>query len=195
MGTFVESWITLGGNSITLTKSWYILGAILGGYPLAQGSVYLHYSRAKAHILSAITVPIILATSILVLLSPVYPELLDPVRPSGAILQWQWVRALTPIINIYAAVFLIGTAAMSSYSFARQRGSRNRAIGNAWIAIGAVLPGIGGTMAKAGYVEGLYIGEFVGVILIWIGYRFCIRPDLAVACEKVEGISSQYSSS
>ena len=49
------------------------------------------------------------------------------------------------------------------------------AIGKAFIAGGAMLPGIGGGMAKAGMVEGLYIGEFLGIILIWIGYSFCVR--------------------
>lgn len=35
LGTALESSITLFGNSIALTKAWYIAGALLGGYPLA----------------------------------------------------------------------------------------------------------------------------------------------------------------
>ena len=31
--------VTLFGNSPALNKAWYIAGALLGGYPLAQGSV------------------------------------------------------------------------------------------------------------------------------------------------------------
>ena len=46
------------------------------------------------------------------------------------------------------------------------------------IAVGALLPGIGGGMAKAGMVEALYVGELVGLILIWLGYRFCVRAPL-----------------
>ena len=35
------------------------------------------------------------------------------------------------------------------------------------------MPAIGGTATKAGYVEVLYVLEFVGMILIWIGDRVC----------------------
>ena len=78
-------------------------------------------------------------------------------------------------MNGYAALFLIGGAACSAWSHARRRASRARAIGNALIALGALLPGIGGGFAKAGVVEALYAGEFVGLVLIWSGYLACTR--------------------
>lgn len=177
LGTFLEATITLYGNTIFLNKAWYVAGAILGGYPLAQGSVYLHFKRRNANILSAVTVPFIIFASIMVFLSPVNTELLQSYRPSGAILSWQWVRLLTPFINTYAAIFLIGSAILSAIKFYKQTDSRNRAIGNTLIAIGAILPGIGGGMAKAGMVEALYIGEFIGIILIWLGYRSCLKDS------------------
>ena len=43
--------------------------------------------------------------------------------------------------------------------------------GNALIALGALLPGIGGTATRAGYVEVLYVTELAGLLLIWLGYR------------------------
>jgi hypothetical protein len=181
VGTFFESAITLWGNSPLLNKSWYVAGAILGGYPLAQGSVYLHLKNRKANILSAITVPFIIFASICVFLSPVNLSLLETFRPSGAALEWQWVRLLTPFINIYSAIFLIGSAALSAYKFFKTPLGRNRAIGNILITIGAILPGVGGGMAKAGMVEALYLGEFVGIILIYAGYRFCLRDSVILA--------------
>jgi hypothetical protein len=30
--------------------------------------------------------------------------------------------------------------------------------------------------SRMGHTELLYIGEFIGVILIWIGYKYCQRP-------------------
>lgn len=177
LGTFLESAVTLFGNSVFLNKSWYVAGAILGGYPLAQGSVYLHLSKKKADLLSWITVPFIIFASVLVFLSPANVELMELHRPSGDIIGWQWVRALTPFINIYSAIFLIGTAAWSAIRWSKVDGGRNRAIGNILITVGALLPGIGGTMAKAGIVEALYIGEFIGIIFIWAGYRFCLKKD------------------
>ena len=179
LGTFLEGFITLFGNSVFLNKAWYVAGAILGGYPLAQGSVYLHFSRRTANILTAITLPFIIASGLLVFLSPVNEGLLESFRPSGASLEWQWVRLLTPLINTYSAIFLIGSAFYSAIRYAKVENGKNRAIGNALITVGALLPGIGGGMAKAGMVEALYIGEFVGIILIYIGYRVCLADKAA----------------
>ncbi len=177
LGTGLEGAITLFGNNIFLTKSWYIAGALLGGYPLATGTVYLLCKRRTANILTFATVGFILAASALVVLSPADVSQLEDFRPSGKILGWQWVRLLTPFINIYAAIFLIGGAIYSAVKYFRSGTFRNRAIGNTWIAIGAILPGIGGSMAKFGVVEALYIGEFVGIILIWLGYRYCAQTQ------------------
>jgi hypothetical protein len=174
-GTGLESSITLFGNSIALTKAWYVFGALLGGYPLAQGTVYLLLRRRTANVLTALSLPFILVISLLVVLSPVHADQLNPVKPDGDILGWQWLRLCTPVINCYAGLFLIGGAILSAKRFARQAATRHRAIGNALIAAGALLPAIGGSMAKFGIVEGLYVGEFAGIILIWLGYAFCVR--------------------
>ena len=175
LGTALEATITLAGNSVELTKAWYIAGALLGGYPLAQGTVYLLLPRRVANILTAITVPYMLAMAVLVILSPVNLEALQPHKPSGSILVWTWVRAMTPLLNGYAALFLIGGAVYSAVRYAARSGGGNRALGNSLIAIGALLPGIGGGMAKAGVVEALYVGEFIGIIFIWLGYAACVR--------------------
>jgi len=177
IGTALESSITLFGNSVALTKAWYIAGALLGGYPLAQGSAYLLLQRATAHRLTRITLPFIVLVALLVILSPVVPGALEPHRPSGGILGWNWVRALTPFINLYAVTFLVGGAILSACRFSRTRGDGHgqRAIGNVLIAVGGILPGIGGTLAKTGLVEALYVGEFAGLLFIWAGFAVNIR--------------------
>lgn len=177
IGTALESSVTLFGNSVFLTKAWYIAGALLGGYPLAQGTVYLLLKRTTANLLTWISLPFIGVVAVLVVLSPVVPEALEPHRPSGAILGWQWVRMLTPVINLYAVIFLVGGAILSSYRYARKKGLGDgaRAFGNALIAFGAILPGIGGAMAKAGAIEALYVGELVGLLFIWAGFTLNIR--------------------
>ena len=172
-GTVVESLITLSGNTVLLNKLWYVTGALLGGYPLAQGSVYLSHSKKFGDRATWITLPFVIVASILVFMSPVRLELLEPTRPTGAILGWTWIRLLTPFINIYASIFLIGGAALSAWKYLRKEHDGHRAAGNAFIAFGALMPGIGGSMAKAGYVEVLYVLEFVGLIFIWIGDRVC----------------------
>ena len=183
IGTALESTVTLAGNSIALTKAWYIAGAIFGGYPLAQGSVYLHFPRKQAHIMGVMSLAFALALAGAVLLSPVNASALLAHKPSGSILEWTWIRYPgTMVINMYAVIFLIGTAAWSAMQFLWVRRNPWRAFGNILITVGAILPGVGGGMAKAGVVEGLYVGEFVGIILIWSGYAACVRapkPDFA----------------
>ena len=183
LGTALESAITLGGNSVALTKAWYIAGALLGGYPLAQGSLYLSWPRRFANRLTAISLAFVVIASILVVLSPVHLAALEPHRPSGAILEWRWVRLLTPFINLYAVFFLIGGAIVSAWRHYRHRGHSYRAAGNALIALGAILPGIGGTMAKAGMVEALYVGECIGLMVIWAGDRVCARQETVSKAE------------
>ena len=188
LGTALESAITLGGNTVALTKAWYIAGALLGGYPLAQGSLYLSWPRRTADRLTAASLTFVVLAAVLVVLSPVDAAALEPHRPSGAILDWQWVRLLTPIINTYAVFFLIGGAIMSAWRHYRHRGHAYRAAGNALIAIGAILPGIGGAMAKAGHVEALYVGECVGLVIIWLGDRVCAREGTSARVREVRHV-------
>ncbi len=175
LGTTIESIITLHGNTPTLNRWWYWAGAILGGYPLATGTVYLLLKRRSAHILTAISLTLVLVASVAVFLSPLNLDAMDPHKPDGAVIGWHWVRLTTPFINGYAAFFLIGGAIYSSIHFFKAKNQPNRAIGTALIAAGGLLPGVGGSMAKAGIVEALYIGELVGIILIWVGYVYCIK--------------------
>jgi hypothetical protein len=48
LGTLTESINAIFGWSEWNTKVWYIVGALLGGYPLAQGTIYLLMNRRFA---------------------------------------------------------------------------------------------------------------------------------------------------
>jgi hypothetical protein len=87
------------------------------------------------------------------------------------VLGWQWVRGFSPFINIYAFVFLVGGAAYSVWKYASHEDTTYRAVGNAFIAAGALLPGIGGTYTRFGHTEVLYVTELLGLCLLWIGFR------------------------
>jgi hypothetical protein len=80
------------------------------------------------------------------------------------------------VVNLYAVIFLIGGAIASAFQYSGRRETRHRFIGNVLIAVGAILPGIGGTATRMGHVEVLYVTELIGLLLIWFGYRFNIRP-------------------
>src|SRR5438270_149349 len=45
-----------------------------------------------------------------------------------------------------------------------------------WYIVGALLPGIGGTATRFGYVEVLYITELIGLVFIYVGYHM-MRKD------------------
>jgi hypothetical protein len=170
-GTITESLTTLFGWQESVFRWWYVTGALLGGAPLAPGSVYLLMPRRTAHLMTAALAAVILTASVLVFLSPVDATLAEPYRLSGAVLEWQWVRAFSPFINIYAVIFLVGGAFWSAYRYAGDPSKRHRATGNLSIAIGALLPGIGGTFTRFGAVEVLYVTEFVGLALIVFGFH------------------------
>ncbi len=170
-GTLTEAAVTLVGWREGLFRAWYITGALLGGAPLAQGTVYLLLPRRTAHRLTAVLLPLIAVAAACVLWSPIDHAAVEPHRLSGRVLAWQWVRAFSPFINLYAFVFLVGGAVLSAVRFARLPDQRHRVAGNALIAVGALLPGIGGAATRFGHVEVLYVTELVGLALILTGYR------------------------
>ena len=171
LGTLTEASVTLLGWNELSFRSWYIAGALLGGAPLAQGTVYLLFSRRTANRLTAVLIPFIVIASVCVILTPLNHALVETHRLSGSVMEWQWVRLFSPWINLYALVFLVGGAALSAWRYGRNPRTRDRAWGNTLIAVGALLPAIGGAATRMGHVEVLYVGEFLGLCLIFQGYR------------------------
>jgi hypothetical protein len=178
VGTLTEAATTIAGWSEPVFRTWYIAGALLGGAPLAQGSVYLHLKRRTADRLAILLLGVVAVAATCVLLTPIDPGQVEPHRLSGRVMEWEWVRLFSPFINGYAAVFLIGGAVLSAWHFSRQRTTRHRMVGNILIAVGALLPGIGGTATRFGRVEVLYVTELLGLILIWTGYRLNVQAPL-----------------
>ena len=170
-GTVTESINTIFGYHPTNFKAWYILGALLGGAPLAQCTVYLLMKRSTADILSIVLVIAVISSSVLVILSPLQPVTDQHVRMSGKLLEWKFIRGITPFINLYAFTFLVGGAIYSAIQYSRNSIDRTRFWGNVLIAIGGLLPGIGGASSKFGHIEILYISEFIGICLIHAGYQ------------------------
>ena len=171
VGTFTEAWVTLFGWHEAVFRAWYISGALLGGAPLAQGTVYLLLLRKTADRLTVILVPFILFAAVCVLSTPLHYELVEAHRLSGKVIAWPWVRYFSPFINTYAFIFLVGGAVFSAYRFRKSMQNRHRFVGNIFIAAGALLPGIGGMFTRFGHTEVLYATELLGLILIYIGYR------------------------
>jgi hypothetical protein len=175
-GTITESLTTLIGWHEGIFRAWYITGALLGGAPLAQGTVYLLLSKRAADRLTMLLITAVLTGAVCVLLSPLDYGLVEVHRLSGKVLLWHWVRYLSPFINLYALIFLVGGAILSAVRYTRQRETRHRVLANVAIAAGGILPGIGGTFTRFGHVEVLYVTEFLGLLLIALGYRLSVGP-------------------
>jgi hypothetical protein len=174
LGTLAEALTTVFGWAEPVFRTWYIAGALLGGAPLAQGTVYLLLPKRTADRLAVALVTYIAIAAAFVVATPILFELAEPNRLSGEVMAWQWVRLFSPLVNLYAVVFLIGGAIWSAWRYWRRDGASSRVLGNVLIAVGAILPGIGGSFARAGTVEVLYVTELIGLLLIWAGYRVIV---------------------
>lgn len=179
LGTLLESIHTLAGWSPFVFKAWYIAGAFLGGVPLAQGTVYLLMPKAIAHKMTAVLLVVLAISSMLVVASPLDTALVAD-KLHGNVLEWTFIRAITPFINIYAFIFLVGGAIYSAGKYLGSVEFKGRFWGNGFIALGGLLPGIGGTMAKFGQTYVLYVTELIGIVLIYAGYSV-IRRDRSLS--------------
>ena len=185
LGTLTEALTTIFGWQEPIFRTWYIAGALLGGAPLAQGTVYLLLPRRIADRLAVALVTYVAIAAAFVVATPIISELVEPNRLSGEVMAWQWVRLFSPLINLYAVVFLIGGAIWSAWRYWRVGDASSRVLGNILIAVGAILPGIGGGFARAGAIEVLYVMELIGLLLIWAGYR-AISGDRVISIHRAQ---------
>lgn len=188
-GTLTESLTTLFGWDPAVFRAWYISGALLGGAPLAQGTVYLLLKKRAADVLSVVLVAAVVVASVFVLMTPLDAPPPETYRLTGAVMEWQWVRAFSPFINLYAFAFLFGGAVWSAWQYRRRPEWRSRYVGNILIAVGALLPGIGGSFTRFGYVEVLYVTELVGLGLIFAGY-LVMRADRSASVHRTQQAGS-----
>ncbi len=185
VGTITESVNILFGWSELNFRFWYISGALLGGAPLAQGTVYLLLKKKTANVLSIILLLVIIIASISVTLSPVDASSVVNNTLTGKVFVWQWVRLYSPFINIYAFIFLFGGAIYSAWNYYRGDRTDKRFLGNVYIAIGALLPGIGGSFTRFGHVEVLFVTELIGLSLIYLGYQV-MKGDKTISVHKTQ---------
>lgn len=177
IGTLAEVWLAFSFNGMVL-KLWYLSGAMLTAAWLGQGSVHLLVRRrglawtltgilaavsllAAALVLSASLTPAASAYQVTQAISSQYKDILTR---GGATI------ALTILLNIYGTLTLIGGAIYSAIIFFRKHILVNRMIGNILIAVGALAPAMAGSFVKLGLVDGLYLSELVGVVLMYIGF-------------------------
>ena len=181
IGGFCEAYYGAFGWNPLIFRLWYLLGAILVAAWLGQGTVYLVAKRKWANRLMAL-----LALGSLYGLIRVFGAQLDPSlmtasvhtgsELSGHAIVTPGVRILTPFFNLYGTVTLVGGAAWSAWIFWRKRILLHRTIGNILIAVGAMVPAFGGTFSRFGVPGALYLGELLGMVLMFAGFIRATTP-------------------
>ena len=180
-GGLMEAFYGFFGWNPWVFRIWYLVGAVLVAAWLGQGTAYLLIRRRIAGVrLADILMALLLVGSIFAAYR-VFSAQLDPSRMiegelSGHAIITPGVRVLTPFFNIYGVIMLVGGAIYSAWIFWRKRIMFNRTIGNILIATGALAPAIGGTFQRFGIPYLLYLGEFVGAVLMFLGFLYATRP-------------------
>jgi len=157
-----------GFNPVVL-KIWYLFGAILVAAWLGQGTVFLLARDQWVRITTIVLIIASVFATLAVIIASVDPNYQTGAELTGKAFTTTWVRMLTPFFNIYGTVTLTGGALYSAWLFWRKRVLPNRMVGNILIAAGAMAPAFGGALNRFG-LPGLYIGEFIGVFLMYIGF-------------------------
>ncbi|GAB4410042.1 MAG: hypothetical protein Kow00123_23540 [Anaerolineales bacterium] len=181
IGGFCEGYYGAFGWNPLIFRLWYLFGAILVAAWLGQGTVYLLARRKVAHALMIVLSLASLYAAYRVSVAQLDPSLMTSSLHTGSELSGHaivtpGVRLLTPFFNSYGTFTLVGGAIYSAYIFWRKRVLKHRAIGNVFIAVGAILPAFGGTFSRFGISGALYITEFLGAVLMFIGFVRATTP-------------------
>ena len=188
IGTLTEVILSVTFSAFVL-KLWYLTGAMLTAAWLGQGTVYLLVRRrGVAHTLMAVLGIVSLLALALILTAQVTGSAAayNVSRPASEqykdILERGGMTIfLTILLNIYGTLTLVGGAIYSSFLFWRKKVLLNRMVGNILIAAGALMPAMAGTFVKAGMVDFLYVSEFIGVVLMYLGFLRATVPQTAEA--------------
>jgi hypothetical protein len=177
IGGYSEAWYGAWGYNHVIYKLWYLSGAILTAAWLGQGTVFLLWKERRwARISAKILIGVSFLAAGLIMETHPDPSLLMTTEMTGAALP-KYVRLLTPFLNSYGTLFLVGGAIYSAWIFYRKRVLLHRTIGNVLIATGALAPALGGLLNRLTTIPfALYIGELIGSILMFIGFLRAITP-------------------
>jgi hypothetical protein len=177
IGTLAEVLLGLSFNGLVL-KLWYLSGAMLTAAWLGQGTIWLLVRRRGiAPILTGVLAAVSLLAAVMVLSAPLTSAAASYNVSQPISSQYQDILTrsgltivFTILLNIYGTLTLVGGAIYSAVIFWRKRILLHRMIGNILIAVGALAPAMAGSFVKLGLVDGLYVSELIGAILMFIGF-------------------------
>jgi hypothetical protein len=156
------------GWSGPLVRIYYVTGAVLVVGILALGELYLLFPRR----VPAIAPGLAILTSA-VALTAVWNAPIDQTRLQtegwNALIRDLFLVALTVAINAGGTLVLVAGTLYSAWRIYASGGSRQRALGCALIAGGAIVVAMGGTLTRFGHREYLYLAMALGVAIIFGG--------------------------
>lgn len=167
IATGAEFWVEVGGLNEIAYRLWYLFGAILVAAYLGMGTLYLLITRRIGHIIMAILVFISIYAAFKAFSVPL--DLSSLSYLTGTAMPKE-VRLMTPFLNSFGTLALVGGALYSAFVFWRRRFMPHRVLSNILVALGAILPAVGGTRMRLGSPELLYLLELLGIIIIFIGF-------------------------
>jgi hypothetical protein len=189
VGGVTEAILNFGWNELAF-RLWYWSGALMVAAVLAQGTLHLLVRRNYIAVSLSIVIGIIAFTSLIWMLSvDLNPTKFLPGNDLGKFLTESYRailpdspvrRILPPILNGYGTLVLVGGAVYSAYLFLRKQIMPNRVIGNVFIAIGGLLPALGGSIIKLAETSPelsefgstlKYLGIFAGVVFLFVGFQ------------------------
>ena len=184
IGGAMEAYYGLIGWHPLVFRLWYLFGAVLVAAWLGQGTAFLLMKKRTAWILFWILLIGSLYATFKVFTADLDPNLMIGGELSGHAITTPGVRVLTPFFNLYGVFLLVGGAIYSAWLFWRKRVLLHRTVGNIFIAVGALAPAFGGAFQRAGIPYTLYMGEFLGAVLMFLGFMIATRElDIIPAAE------------
>ncbi|MDO8670348.1 MAG: hypothetical protein Q7O66_02825 [Dehalococcoidia bacterium] len=173
IGTGCELVAAIGGWSLLPYELWWTFGAFFGAAYLGQGTVYLLAPRWVAHLTLAILGISSVVAAYSISSAPInigdFALINAGQMPLNEAMPKN-IRLFTIPFNVYGTVALIGGAIYSAAYYRSKKTMGSRALGNILIAVGAMVVAAGGTVAKAGRPEYLFVAELVGMAIIFAGY-------------------------
>jgi len=185
LGAMAQAVLAFGFDG-PLFKLWYWAGAMLVALWLGQGTIFLLVRRGNWAWLSFWLV----AALSVVAATLVFPASLNPAAyQAGIDLTEQYksifamstaestLRTITVIfMNTTGTLMLVGGALYSLILFARKRVLPNRMWGNALIAIGGLLPALGGSLILVGDGTLKYLAQLAGGLFLFAGFLVASAP-------------------
>jgi hypothetical protein len=181
VATTSEALAQKGGWSPALFRTYYLAGGVLAVAYLGAGSAWLVLPRRGRDALAGALAVATLAATVSVLLAHVDPtELLrapsgrPPVNGALAGHAFLWAVAL----NSLGTLALVGGSVLSIVR-------RQRIRANLWIAGGALVVAAATGLSRAGDYSFVYLGELVGIALMFAGFTVVGRRREWPARERV----------